>query len=551
MINKNVLKALVLMFFIFGCGGVLKDTVVPAENSALRYSATENRLAIEGVREVALFPFADYSHQQNLLHAELWGGNIKILEEITDHFIKNGILVAVQEDVNTVLVDNNVIQPLANQQLIYGSDGGEKTKFRTKVIGTPEYDLINVEHSEDMKDEIINVIKSEMAMEKAEKPPVQTPILQGATVGLSREMIAHLGEELGVDLIVRGRIIEYGLKDIDTYNPLQRGFLPVLIEPMKDALFGAADAKNYESDLEDVDSAQLWRKFGFVFGEKTEDDLGGTWDVLMEHSFGTLSNLHPRKKSVSSIVQIRMYVQCAKTGDVVWSNRVETEFTPHSNQSFNDKHLKTMFDKNIKRSVKLLMDDLFKCFSLKAEEEKEIEEKIASGKQDSIYLPDDKEGKKLEARLIENDVLIQELQDKIQTLENSKKISLQKVDGRTYINLPNSILFPSGTDVLNKEGIETLKTLSEVLEKYPDRNICIEGHTDNVPVGPRIMEKYATNWELSTARAIQVMKYMSEHFKLNQSLMSVKGYGYFKPVAPNDTPEGKAKNRRVVIVVDS
>ena len=169
MINKNVLKALVLMFFIFGCGGVLKDTVVPAENSALRYSATENRLAIEGVREVALFPFADYSHQQNLLHAELWGGNIKILEEITDHFIKNGILVAVQEDVNTVLVDNNVIQPLANQQLIYGSDGDEKTKFRTKVIGTPEYDLINVEHSDDMKEEIINVIKSEMALEKARK----------------------------------------------------------------------------------------------------------------------------------------------------------------------------------------------------------------------------------------------------------------------------------------------------------------------------------------------------------------------------------------------
>ncbi len=112
-------------------------------------------------------------------------------------------------------------------------------------------------------------------------------------------------------------------------------------------------------------------------------------------------------------------------------------------------------------------------------------------------------------------------------------------------------MFLSGTDALNKEGIETLKTLSEVLEKYPERNICIEGHTDNVPIGPNIMEKYATNWELSTARAIQVMKYMSKHFKLNQSLMSVKGYGYFKPVGSNDTPEGKSKNRRVVIVVDS
>lgn len=551
MINKNVFKALVLMVFIFGCGGVLKDTVVPAEHSALQHSASENRLAMEGIRKVALFPFADYSHQQDFLHAEIWGGNIKIIEEITDHFVKQGISVAVQEDVNSVLVDNDVIKPLANQQLIYGSDGDEKTKFRTKVIGTPEYDLVNVEHSEDMKEEIVNVIKSEMALEKAEKPPVQTSILQGTTVGLSREMIADLGEALGVDLIVRGRIIEYGLKDIDTYNPLQRGFLPVLIEPMKDVLFGAADAKNYEYDLEDVNYSQLWRPFGFGFGEKTEDDLEGSWNVLMEHSFGTLSNLHPRKKSVSSIVQIRMYVQDAKTGDVVWSNRVETEFTPYTNLSFNDKHHKTMFDKSIKRSVKLLMDDLFKCFSLRAGEEKETEEKIASEKQDSIYLPEEKEENAIEARSLDDDALVQELKDKIQSLENSKKILLEKVEGRTHITLPNAILFPSGTDALNKEGIETLMNVSEVLEKYPGRNICIEGHTDNVPIGPTIMDKYATNWELSTARAIQVMKYMSKHFNFNQSEMSVKGYGHFKPVASNDTPEGKAKNRRVVIVVDS
>ena len=112
-------------------------------------------------------------------------------------------------------------------------------------------------------------------------------------------------------------------------------------------------------------------------------------------------------------------------------------------------------------------------------------------------------------------------------------------------------MFLSGTDALNKEGIETLKTLSEVLEKYPARNICIEGHTDNVPIGPKIKEKYATNWELSTARAISVMNYMAKNFKLDQSIMSVRGYGSFRPLASNDTDQGKAKNRRVVIVIGS
>ena len=245
MIGKNLSKVLALMVVVVGCGGV-KETIVPTETPNVRYIAAGNTVEIKGVRKVALLPFADYSHQQDFLRTEIWGGNIKILEEITDHFVAHGIAVTVQEDVNTLLVDGDIIKPIANQYLLYGSGADDKAKFRTKVIGTPEYDLVNVEHSEDMKEEIIDVIRSEIALEEAEKPPVQTPVLQGATVGLSREMIRQLGEELGVDLIIRGRIIEYGFKGIDTYNPLKRGFLPVLIEPMKDFLFGAAEAKRYE-----------------------------------------------------------------------------------------------------------------------------------------------------------------------------------------------------------------------------------------------------------------------------------------------------------------
>ncbi len=535
--SKNLLKSLVIVICIAGCAGGMKERVIPSGVVNL-----ENRPAEVGVSKVAVFPFADYSHQQDALRAELWGGNIKILEEVTDYFVAQGITVAIQEDVNTLLVDNEVIKPLASQNLSYGSGGDDKRAVRSKLIGTPEYDLVNVEHSDDMRQEIINVIKSDMALEFAEEPPVQTPILQGASVGLSREMVQHLGNELGADLIIRGRIIEYGFKSVDTYNPLKRGFLPVLYEPVKDALFGAPSGKEYETGLDPVDYSQLGQGLGFLFGQKTQDDVVGTWDVLMDNSFGTIANLYPRKKQVSSIVQIRMYAQDVKTGDVIWSNRVETEYTPRSNQAFNTKHPKTMFDKNIERGVKLLMDDMFSCITLKAEERKDAEGTTLSERDRQRAV----EGGEIAP---EQEALIEELREKIARLEGGEGIVLQTDKDKTLINLPDAILFPSGTDMLTRQGIDTLNTINTVLEGYPNRPICVEGHTDNVPIGPTIQDKFATNWELSTARAIRVMNYMAEHLKLDESMMAVKGYGPYKPVADNDTPDGRAQNRRVIILI--
>ena len=88
-----------------------------------------------------------------------------------------------------------------------------------------------------------------------------------------------------------------------------------------------------------------------------------------------------------------------------------------------------------------------------------------------------------------------------------------------------------------------------MLGEYPNRSIAVEGHTDDVPIGPNIIDKYATNWELSTSRAIRVMHYIADNLKKPESSMSVRGYGPYKPVATNDTDEGRYKNRRVVIVI--
>ncbi len=157
----------------------------------------------------------------------------------------------------------------------------------------------------------------------------------------------------------------------------------------------------------------------------------------------------------------------------------------------------------------------------------------------------------LEAKINNDEALMEELQAKIGTLEDSKKILLKQIEYNMVITVPDGILFSPGATILSKSGITVLKTIGEVLESYPDRPICIEGHTDNVPIAPGDNEKYPVNRELSVARTIQVMNHMAGHFQIKQSLVSVKGYAPFMPITSNDTPEERAENRRIVIMVGS
>ena len=178
----------------------------------------------------------------------------------------------------------------------------------------------------------------------------------------------------------------------------------------------------------------------------------------------------------------------------------------------------------------------------------ENQKKLLSVKQSIIYKLETKQ-KELQAKLRKDDALMNNLQEEIGTLEDNNKILVQRIKDRLFITLPNAILFSSGFANLSDQGFKTLKTICQVLEKYPDRPICVEGHTDNLSIALTSKEKYATNWELSIARAIQVMNYMVGRFKIKQELLSVKGHGPFKPIASNATADGRAENRRVVIEV--
>lgn len=135
----------------------------------------------------------------------------------------------------------------------------------------------------------------------------------------------------------------------------------------------------------------------------------------------------------------------------------------------------------------------------------------------------------------------------IQADLNSKVGELQtKIEnGRLRVDFKGDILFESGRHTLTRKGKKLLGSVAPVLlENMTKNDILIAGHTDNVPIREDSRDKYASNWELSTFRAVEVVKYLAEKGIRPQSLTAA-GYGKFKPVADNSTEEGRSRNRRV------
>ncbi len=140
--------------------------------------------------------------------------------------------------------------------------------------------------------------------------------------------------------------------------------------------------------------------------------------------------------------------------------------------------------------------------------------------------------------------LVDELKDEIKKGE----IAVTQLRDKLSLSMVDKILFDSGSADVKKDGKKVLDRVAEILRKVTDKQIRIEGHTDNVKIGPRIAKKFPTNWELSNARATNVLRYLQEK-GVDPKLLSPAGYAEYKPVESNDTEEGKSKNRRIEIVL--
>jgi hypothetical protein len=232
------------------------------------------------VYRVAIFPFADFSHQQPFVRPLEWGGNRVIIETLTDHFITHGIGVALQDDLNALLVADGILR--LPRSVLPSPDMSPQDQFaeRASISNTPEYELIWGMHDSVTREELHSVVVSQdyFRLGGLTIHSASEPYLQGVTEGLPRDKVVELGRVLDVDLIIRGRI-------------LQSGFTP--------------------SD--------------------------------------------PR----SSVVQIRIYAQDAKSGDLFWSNRAEFEVRPGSSWYSSTPDPRTLYERAVREVINVLMADFF------------------------------------------------------------------------------------------------------------------------------------------------------------------------------------------------
>lgn len=158
--------------------------------------------------------------------------------------------------------------------------------------------------------------------------------------------------------------------------------------------------------------------------------------------------------------------------------------------------------------------------------------------------------KELEDLIAAKEASMQKLKETLSKALNSfegKGLTVEQKNGKVYVSMENKLLFNSGSWAVGPEGKKAVIEVGKVLGDNPDISVLIEGHTDDdafTASGP-----IADNWDLSTKRATAIVAILSENKKINKQNLTAAGRGEFSPLASNATPEGKAKNRRIEIIL--
>lgn len=154
-----------------------------------------------------------------------------------------------------------------------------------------------------------------------------------------------------------------------------------------------------------------------------------------------------------------------------------------------------------------------------------------------------------QARLAHLKSTYNELVEKMEAEIQRGEITISELQGQLTVNLVERILFDSGQADVKPEGVKVLKRVGNILKEAVDKEIRVEGHTDNVPISPRLKSTFPSNWELSTARASNVVRFLQNQSGIAGERLTACGYGPYRPIADNANPDGRAQNRRIQIVL--
>lgn len=137
------------------------------------------------------------------------------------------------------------------------------------------------------------------------------------------------------------------------------------------------------------------------------------------------------------------------------------------------------------------------------------------------------------------------LEDEMRAGLESKDVTISKLQGKLTVNILDRVMFDSGEAILKPDGESVMRKIAGILAEHPELKIHVIGHTDNVPIRSR----FASNWELSVARALAAVHFLTEKAGVDPHRVGAVGYGEFRPIADNATAEGRAKNRRIAITI--
>ncbi|MBN2322782.1 MAG: flagellar motor protein MotB [Spirochaetes bacterium] len=141
--------------------------------------------------------------------------------------------------------------------------------------------------------------------------------------------------------------------------------------------------------------------------------------------------------------------------------------------------------------------------------------------------------------------LVEDLKDEI----SQGRVEVEQIKGKLQLTMAEEVFFDSGRAELKEEGKQLLSRIAVILKDIPEKNIRVEGHTDNVRIGKALREVYPSNWELGAVRAVNVVRYLEAETGIDPLRLSAVSYAQYRPVASNRSKSGRAKNRRIEIVL--
>ncbi len=140
------------------------------------------------------------------------------------------------------------------------------------------------------------------------------------------------------------------------------------------------------------------------------------------------------------------------------------------------------------------------------------------------------------------------LTETIEKEVRTEGVEVKRQDERLRILVPDTLLFESGSAQMSEEGQHIILAVTRKLTRIPGL-VEVQGHTDDRPIRGKLAQRFPTNWELSTARATAVVRLMEEQGQMKSSRLQGSGFSRFRPIAPNTSDRGRAKNRRIEIVL--